>query len=106
MWDGEFCGSIGFRWSRGTEELPPHCLGHIGYGVVPWKRRRGYATQALKALLPEPKALGMRFVEITTDLDNEPSQRVIVAAGGYLVEQFTKTDHYGGKQGLRYRIDL
>lgn len=106
MWDGEFCGSIGFRWLHGTEELPPHCLGHIGYGVVPWKRRRGYATQALKALLPEPKALGMRFVEITTDLDNEPSQRVIVAAGGYLLEQFTKTDQYGGTQGLRYRIDL
>src|SRR5438034_1374776 len=21
MWDGEFCGSIGFRWQRGTEAL-------------------------------------------------------------------------------------
>ena len=38
LWDGEFCGSIGFRWQRGTEALPPHCLGHIGYAVVPWKR--------------------------------------------------------------------
>jgi len=47
MWDGEFCGSIGLRWQRGTEALPPHCLGHICYSVVPWKRRRGYATQAL-----------------------------------------------------------
>ena len=23
MWDGEFCGSLGFRWQRGTPELPP-----------------------------------------------------------------------------------
>ena len=23
MWDGEFCGSIGFRWQPGTTELPP-----------------------------------------------------------------------------------
>ena len=41
MWDGEFCGSIGFRWQPGTAALPPYCLGHVGYSVVPWKRRRG-----------------------------------------------------------------
>src|SRR5437868_6310733 len=27
LWDSEFCGSIGFRWQRGTEALPPYCLG-------------------------------------------------------------------------------
>src|SRR5512133_540531 len=53
MWDGEFCGSIGFRWQPGTEALPPHCLGHIGYSVVPWKRRRGYATIALRGVLED-----------------------------------------------------
>src|SRR5437762_1173739 len=42
MWDGEFCGSIGFRWQPGTPELPPTCLGHIGYSVAPWKQRKGY----------------------------------------------------------------
>ena len=54
MWDGEFCGSIGFRWQHGTEALPPHCLGHIGYAVVPWKRGRGYATAALREILRAP----------------------------------------------------
>ncbi|HEX5873753.1 MAG TPA: hypothetical protein VFY60_03835, partial [Pyrinomonadaceae bacterium] len=34
LWDGEFCGEIGFRWQPGTTALPPHCLGHIGYSVV------------------------------------------------------------------------
>ena len=53
MWDGEFCGAIGLRWQPGTEALPPHCLGHIGYAVVPWKRRHGYATRALREILPE-----------------------------------------------------
>src|SRR6185437_105062 len=48
MWDGEFCGSIGLRWVPGTTALPPHCLGHIGYAVVPWKQNRGYATRALQ----------------------------------------------------------
>lgn len=38
LWDGDFAGSIGFRWQPGTTALPPHCLGHIGYAVVPWKQ--------------------------------------------------------------------
>lgn len=104
LWDGEFCGTIGIRWQPGTEELPPHCLGHVGYAVVPWKRRRGYATRALALLLEEARTLGLRYVEITTDVDNIASQRVIEANGGQLVEHFTKPAQYGGSQGLKYRI--
>lgn len=106
MWDGEFCGRIGFRWVPGTEELPPHVLGHIGYAVVRWKRRRGYATEALRLLLEEIDDEGLRWVEITTDPDNVASQRVIEANGGELVEHFTKLPAYGGGTGLRYRIAL
>jgi len=106
MWDGEFCGAIGFRWQNGTHELPPTCLGHIGYSVVPWKRRRGYATLALGMVLRDAPNRGLEYVEITTDPDNIGSQRVILANGGVLVERFTKTEHHGGKEGLRYRIDV
>jgi len=105
MWDGEFCGSIGFRWLPGTTDLPPHVLGHIGFSVVPWKRRRGYATRALALLLEEDvKKSGMPFVELTTDPTNLGSQRVIMANGGELFEHFTKPDAYGAEEGLRYRI--
>jgi predicted acetyltransferase len=106
MWDGEFCGLIGFRWQPGSEALPPTCLGHIGYSVVPWKRGRGYATTALRLLLPEARAEGLRYVEITTDPENGPSQRVIEANGGLLVEEFIKPKSLGGTPGLRYRIEL
>lgn len=106
LWDGDFCGSIGFRWQVGTEALPSHCLGHIGYAVVPWKQRRGYATEALRQLLPEAKAEGLRFVEITTDPENRASQRVIEANGGVLIEQFIKPEQFGSKPGLRYRVAL
>lgn len=106
MWDGAFCGSIGLRWQRGTPALPPHCLGHIGYAVVPWKQRLGYATDALRQILPEAKAIGLAYVEITTDPDNVASQRVIAANGGVLVERFTKPAAFGGVPGLRYRIDV
>lgn len=106
LWDGEFCGSIGFRWQRGTEALPPHCLGHIGYAVVPWKRGRGYATRALGEMLREAKAEGLRYVDITTQPDNVPSQRVIIANSGVLIEEFVTPPSLGGKRELRYRVHI
>ena len=106
MWDGEFCGSIGFRWQPGTAALPPHCLGHVGYAVVPWKQRKGYATLALRLLLVEAKAAALPFIEITTDPENIASQRVIQANGGVLFERFTKPAQFGSKPGLRYRIAM
>ena len=106
LWDGEFCGSIGFRWQPGTSELPAHVLGHMGYAVVPWKRGRGYASEALRLLLPDARARGLTWVELTTVPDNVPSQRVILANGGALVGAFDKSPHYGGGEALRYRISL
>ena len=104
MWDGEFCGTIGFRWQPGTTELPPHCLGHVGYSVVPWKRRLGYATRALQLLLPLVRREGLAYIELTTDADNTASRRVIEANGGALVERFQKPAIYGGAESLRFRI--
>jgi RimJ/RimL family protein N-acetyltransferase len=106
LWDGEFCGVIGFRYVPGTTDLPPHCLGHVGYSVVPWKRRRGYATQALALLLARLPAEGLPWVELTTDPDNTASRRVIEANCGVQVEHFIKPAAYGATPGLRYRIAL
>jgi predicted acetyltransferase len=109
LWDGEFCGSIGFRW---------HVLGHIGYAVVQWKQRRSYATQALALLLPAARGEGLGHVDITTDPDNIASQKVILANGGRLVGPFRREPSYGatpricfiastsdrgGNPGVRYR---
>lgn len=107
MWDeGGFAGSINLRWLKGTTDLPPHVLGHIGYSVVPWKRQRGYATQALGLLLPLARDEGLAYVDITTDPDNLPSQKVILANGGSLIERFDKGPTWGNKPGLRFRIEL
>ncbi|HRE06746.1 MAG TPA: GNAT family N-acetyltransferase [Opitutaceae bacterium] len=106
IWDGEFCGSIGFRWQPGTSELPPYVLGHIGYAVVPWKRNLGYATQALRETLPLARAEGLDWVDLTTDETNSASIRVIEANGGKRLEHFMKPAVYGGQASLRYRITL
>jgi predicted acetyltransferase len=106
LWDGEFCGRIQFRWQHNTVELPPYCLGHIGYGVVPWKRNRGYAKIALLLMLNEIKYCGLPYVELTTDVENEVSQKVILKCGGQLIGEFEKLPSNGGGKGKRFRIYL
>ena len=106
IWDGEFCGVIGLRWQPGTEALPAHVLGHIGFSVVPWKRKRGYATRALALILEDAAREGLRYVELTTKLENVASQRVIEANRGRLIERFTTPGEYGERAALRFRIDL
>ncbi len=106
IWDGEFCGRIGFRWQPGTAALPPHVLGHVGYAVVPWKQRRGCATAALAQVLPHARALGLPWLELSTDPGNLASQKVITANGGVLFETFNRPAAYGGTPALRYRIAL
>jgi predicted acetyltransferase len=80
--DGAFCGAINLRYVPGTDALPPHVSGHVGYAIVPWKRRLGYATHALKLLLPIARAAGLARVLVTCDIDNIASRKVILANGG------------------------
>lgn len=106
MWDGDFCGSIALRWSPGTASLPEYYLGHIGYSVVEWKRRKGYATAALAQMLTAAGNIGLPYVEIVTNWDNVASQGVIRANGGVLVEAFEKPATSFGGRALRFRITL
>jgi predicted acetyltransferase len=106
LWDGEFCGSFGLRWAPGTSTLPSYCYGHIGYSIVPWKRRLGYATAGLRLLLAEARLEGLRYVDLTTDLDNLASQKVIKANGGTSLGAYRRPVEFGGETHLRFRIAL
>jgi RimJ/RimL family protein N-acetyltransferase len=70
-------GDIGFH-------APPDELGEVslGFGIVPAARRRGYAAEALRAVLDwalrQPQ---VRSVHADTDLVNLASQRVLLSAG-------------------------
>ena len=103
IWDDGFCGTMGFRWQPGTTRLPAHVLGHIGYAVVPWKRRLGYATLALGLMRDRVHAEGLAYADLTSDLVNVPSHRVILANGGVAIERFRKPAALGGRESLRFR---
>lgn len=100
IWDGAFCGTINLRFVPGTEELPPHVSGHVGYAIVPWKQRRGYATRALALILPVAREVGLARVHVTCDADNAASRKVILANGGVPAETLP---HEPAK--LRFWID-
>lgn len=106
IWDGEFVGSIAFRWQPGTVELPDYVLGHIGYAVVEWKRRQGYATFALGQILKLPRQLGLPYVEVVTAEDNVASGQVVLNNGGRFVRTYLSPASQGAKPVNLYVIDL
>ena len=67
---------------------------------------RFLAPRGMHDILPEARAEGLRYVELTTPPDNHPSQRVIEANGGVFVEEFTTPASLGGHREYRYRVRL
>ena len=105
IWKDGFCGTIGLRWRPGTEELPPTCLGHVGYAVVPWRRREGLATAAVAEILPIAAQVGLRHVDVTTDPDNAASIGVIEKAGGRFLGRLKTPPEMGPAEHVLFRID-
>ncbi len=104
--DKRVVGMIDYRHSPLSEFLM-NLGGHIGYSVRPSERRKGYAKEMLRLLLPLCRENGETRVLITCDSDNEASRRTITSNGGVLeneVEADIKFSPCGSIQ--RYWISL
>jgi len=66
--------------------------GHIGYGIRPSARRRGFATLALGHILHEAGLLGLNRVLLVCDAGNVASAATIERSGG-VFEGVQKTEH-------------
>ena len=77
--------------------------GHIGDGIRPSERRKGYATEMIRLALLECQRLGIDRVLMTCDKDNIGSAKSILRNGGVLENEVLDRD---GELVQRYWIDL
>lgn len=66
--------------------------GHVGYGIHPSERRKGYATWMLAEALKLTDTLGINSVLITCNEENIGSAKTIQNNGGVEDESFTEDD--------------
>ncbi|SDM59704.1 Predicted acetyltransferase [Bacillus sp. OK048] len=66
--------------------------GHIGYGIRPSERRKGYATKLLSLSLEKAKELGIRKALVVCNEDNTGSFKTIINNGGIPDSDFIEDD--------------
>lgn len=98
--DDIMLGAIDIRHS-----LNEHLLkygGHIGDGIRPSQRRKGYATKMIALALEKCRELNIDRVLMTCDKTNIGSAKSIMNNGGILENEVI----YDGKVLQRYWIDI
>lgn len=78
--------------------------GHIGDGVRPSERRKGYATEMIRLALEECRKMGIDKVLMVCDRSNEASAKSIIKNGGILENELASPDSDDPVQ--RYWINL
>ena len=96
-----FAGAVNIRHYLNEDLL--FSGGHIGDGIRPSERRKGYATAMIRLALEECRKLGIRRVLMTCDKDNVASARTIIKNGGILENEIINEE---GVPEQRYWIDL
>jgi RimJ/RimL family protein N-acetyltransferase len=81
-------GGAGFKGPRRGGAV------EVGYGLAPSVRGRGYAAEALTALIAVAANNGVATVLADTTDDNTPSQRTLARAGFTLVGADANLQHY------------
>lgn len=78
--------------------------GHIGYGVRPSERRKGYATAILQKALLRCEDCGLKYAITGCIEENIASQKTMIRCGGQLIRK--GTGYKEGKVNLYYKFTL
>lgn len=78
--------------------------GHIGYGICPSERHKGYGAIQLKLILEKARQLHIPRVMISCDLENTASAKTALCCGGKLEKEFF--DPTDGKTIRVFWIDI
>ncbi len=76
--------------------------GHIGYGICPGERRKGYATRMLGLAIAEAKKIGLPRLLVTCKDANVGSWKAIESNGGV----FERSTFDEGQLARRYWIEI
>lgn len=98
--DKKILGAIDIRY-----ELTEYLLrygGHIGYGIRPRSRKKGYASEMLRLALDICREKGLKKVLITCDKNNLGSARTMINNGAVLENEIEN----GEEITQRYWIEL
>ncbi|MDE5888400.1 MAG: GNAT family N-acetyltransferase, partial [Bacilli bacterium] len=99
--DNRIIGMINIRLE--LNEALRQCGGHIGYGIRPSERRKGYNKINLYLALEICKQYGLEEILLDCEKDNLGSRKTIEALGGILVSEYID-ETYGLCQ--KYRINV
>ncbi|SDN18355.1 GNAT family N-acetyltransferase [Alkalicoccus daliensis] len=88
--EDKILGAVNIRHSL-TKELR-NTGGHIGYGIRPSERRKGYATELLRQALLKTNELGLKEVLVMCNSDNIGSKKTILHNGGAAEYDFIEPD--------------
>ncbi len=80
--DNRIVGTINVRWNLNEAML--QFGGHIGYGIRPTERRKGYNKINLYLGMIEAKKVGLDRVMLDCDVENIGSDKTLKALGGSL----------------------
>ena len=90
--DNRLVGTFNLRWDLNESML--RFGGHIGYGIRPTERRKGYNKINLYLAMIEAKKVGLDKVMLDCDVNNLGSDKTLKALGGSL--ERTEIDPFDG----------
>ena len=100
--DNRIVGSINIRWDLNEAMLK--FGGHIGYGIRPTERRKGYNKINLYLGMMEAQKIGLEKVMLDCDVNNLGSDKTLKALGGKL--ERTEVDPSDGVLTNVYWFDV
>lgn len=101
--DNKIVGMLNVRYGITSNDIK-NGLSHIGYGIRPTERRKGFAKVALYLGLLEEQKLNEGKVLLECTVDNIGSNKTIMALGGELEK--TELDPWDNMMTNYYWIDV